>query len=425
MKKIVVAVLVLALCCSLFSASLAEETVKLTLWTFQELHLDLYKDMLAKYNEQTDGPKLEIDMQVYPVEEMHQKLTNVLNNGGEGAPDIVDIEINNFANFLKGDIMLAELNDIIEPNADNLVMERMDNYARNGKYYGIDHHIGACVAFYNEELLSSAGIDYKEIKTWDDFAEAGKVLLEKTGKPMTTWEVTDCWSIYPLVSQHGGDWLDAENNVRMDEQVVVDTLQFMRDMLDAGTAVAAPGGSHHMEAYWGWMNAGECGSVVMPFWYTGRFTSYMPDLAGKIKVAPMPTWSDGGYKTAQMGGTGTAVVKTSANLELAKDYLAFATLSYDSALQSWYLLGFDPIRTDVYGGDDLSQPNIYFDYFGDDLFEAVSSSLDSVAPTALTDYYPTATDIVKTKMAYELVETDNDVSQIVAECAQELRDSIE
>ena len=97
----------------------------------------------------------------------------------------------------------------------------------------------------------------------------------------------------------------------MDEQVVIDTLAFMKSMLDDGTAVACPGGNHHSEEYYGWMNGGNCASVSMPFWYLNRFTDYMPDLAGKMKVAPMPLWPDGGHKSAQMGGTGTAVVKTS------------------------------------------------------------------------------------------------------------------
>ena len=96
------------------------------------------------------------------------------------------------------------LNDIVEPMEDHLGMSRFNNYAKDGKFYGIDHHIGACIVWYNTEILEEAGIDYHDIKTWDDYHEAGKVVLEKTGKPMCTWESKDCWSIYPLVNQHGG-----------------------------------------------------------------------------------------------------------------------------------------------------------------------------------------------------------------------------
>ena len=56
--------------------------------------------------------------------------------------------------------------------------------------------------FYNTAILEAAGIDYTAIKTWDDFHEAGKTVLEKTGKPIIVWESADCWSVYPMVNQH-------------------------------------------------------------------------------------------------------------------------------------------------------------------------------------------------------------------------------
>lgn len=129
-KKLLAMLLALVMIIGCVSA-MAEEPVKLTLWTFQELHLQLYKDQLEKYNAQTTGPKLEIDMQVYPYEDLHSKLTIALQTG-EGAPDISDIEINMFANYLKGDIQLAAMNEYVEPIKDKLVMARLDNYAREG-----------------------------------------------------------------------------------------------------------------------------------------------------------------------------------------------------------------------------------------------------------------------------------------------------
>ena len=439
MKKLLAVLLTLALILGMCSALAEDEPIKLTLWTFQELHTQLYKEMLETWNANPDNPKLDIDMQVYPYDDMHSKLTLALQSG-EGAPDIVDIEINQFANYLKGDIQLADINDIVEPIKDKLVMSRFNNYAKDGKYYGIDHHIGATIMFYNTEILEAAGINYQDIKTWEDYHEAGKVVLEKTGKPMCTWESADCWSIYPLVNQHGGDWLTPEGEVRMDEPVVVNTLAFMKSMLDDGTintlafmksmlddgtAVPCPGGNHHSEEYYGAMGGGAYASVSMPFWYLNRFTDYMPDLSGKMKVAPMPLWPDGGHKSAQMGGTGTAVVKTSANVDIAKQWLAYATLSFEGCVKTWTILGFDPIMTDVYGAPEMMEPNKFFDYYGDDIFDMLKTVLDDIPDTCISEYFPAASDIVKSQMAYDLVIGGGDPETIAKNCAQELRDAID
>ena len=132
MKKLLAILLSLALLLGICGAFAEDEPIKLTLWTFQELHTQLYKEMLESWNANPDNPKLDIDMQVYPYDDMHSKLTLALQSG-EGAPDIVDIEINQFANYLKGDIQLADINDIVEPIKDKLVMSRFNNYAKDGK----------------------------------------------------------------------------------------------------------------------------------------------------------------------------------------------------------------------------------------------------------------------------------------------------
>ena len=54
----------------------------------------------------------------------------------------------------------------------------------------------------------------------------------------------------------------------------------------------------------------------------------------------------------------------------------------------------------------------------------MTAVLDDIPDTCLTEYFPTATDIVKTQMAYRLVELGEDPEQIAKDCAEELRSQI-
>lgn len=74
-----------------------------------------------------------------------------------GAPDIADIEVNKIGNFLKGIPQLVPLNPVIDPEINNIVPSRVQIYGKDGKYYGIDFHVGAEVMYYNKEIMDQAG----------------------------------------------------------------------------------------------------------------------------------------------------------------------------------------------------------------------------------------------------------------------------
>lgn len=155
--------------------------------------------------------------------------------------------------------------------------------------------------YYNKEILDKAGVNADNIKTWDDYENAGKQVLEKTGKPMTTVETQDQWSFWPLVVQHGSDFLDKSGNVTLGDQANNDVLSYLQKLVKEKVAIVAPGGFHHAEEYYGFMNKGGAASVWMPMWYMGRFTDYMPDLKGKIIIKPMPVFKQGEMRSSGMG----------------------------------------------------------------------------------------------------------------------------
>ncbi len=74
--------------------------------------------------------------------------------------------------FLKGGPQLVSLNDAIAQYKDNVVQSRLDIYTKDDNCYGLDFHVGASMTYYNAEILEEAGVDYTQIKTWDDFHEA-------------------------------------------------------------------------------------------------------------------------------------------------------------------------------------------------------------------------------------------------------------
>lgn len=359
-----------------------EDATKLSMWVFAELHAAVYDEMAVQWNEENPDKAIDLEITVYPYQDMHDKLL-LAANSGQGMPDLVDIEVNKFSNFVKGDNPpLADLSAAAAPYLDEVVQARLDLYSRNDKIYGFPTHVGAFVAFYNEELLEAQGIDYTTIETWSDFKDAGVKYHDATGKAFGTAN-TGVWFVEPLVIAQSGGQVFTDNgmgDVSVNNPTAVEAMEILADMEQAGAITPIAGGSPDDEEAFGVINNGDVAAVVYPAWYTSRFVDYMPDLAGKIAIAPAPQVEGSDILTIGGGGTGTAVAASSPNLELASEFLAFAKLSLPANVAVWEVLGFDPVNMSVWEDEAVTHnpDNKFNQYFTTNLFDVLNSVKDGI-----------------------------------------------
>ena len=341
-----------------------EGGTEMALWTFQELHVGFWTQMADKWNEANPDRPINLTVTTGESGAVHNRLL-IACQAGKGAPDIADIELSRYGTFLK-DGYLIPINDAVEPYADDVIMSRIEMYGDGtGNWYGIDFHLGASVAYYNMDIMNAAGIDPATIVTWDDYFEAGKVVLEKTGKPMCAVEINDLFLPQLMMLEKNAQFIDADGNPNIATQEHADVINFIREMIEAGVCIIAPGGGFHEEAWYGFLNGEGVASVCMPLWYMGRFTDYCPDLAGKMAIYEIPVWNEGDVREVLQGGTGTSVIKYTQHEQLAKDFLAFAKLSPEGNTYEWQILGFDPIRTSLWTDPAITEDpeNKYLNYF--------------------------------------------------------------
>lgn len=410
MKRFVACLLTVLLFLGVFSIpAFAEEgaVTTVTFWTFQAAHQKFMDDAAIRWNETNPDRPIELKSETLGYDDLHNNLLISLQTG-TGAPDMVDIEIAMYANFITGQeeyIPLVPLNSIIEPEEDVLIMGRFENYANYGNYYGIDYHVGAAALMYNKEIFDEAGVDIASIVTWDDFVEAGKTIKEKTGKYMMAVETTEHWTFYPLITQQGSDFFDRETGeVILDNEVNIATLQWLLNGVKEGIFVEMPGGFCHSEEWYAYMNAGNVASIAMPLWYLNRFTDYMPDLNGKMAVTTMPVWEEGGGNSAGLGGTGTSITNQCENIEFVKEFLYFAKLSSEGAIRTWTELGFDPLRTDIYDDPQMTAPNVFTDYFGDNIYDVMDATSASITSLSTSNkLYPEALTLVQKTVMFEVL----------------------
>ncbi len=354
---------------------------KLELWTFVELHSQHYAAMLEQWNKEHPDKQIQITFTTYPYGDMHNKMI-MANQTGKGAPDICDIEIGQFPNFMEGKVQFVEMNKYIEPYKNNVVKSRLDIYGKNGTYYGIPFHVGATVMYYDDALLSKYGIDYKTIKTWDDFEKAGLKLKEATNGAvhMTGVDTGGTDWLWLSMAENNQDWTDANGHADIRINGVADMIKMQQRWIDLGIAYPTPGGQIDTEAGFATVGDEKVAAFPKALWYMSRFLNYIPDQKGNWAIAPCPVYKVGQPRSVGIGGTGTVVSLQSKNQELAAEFIVFAKLSLDGEKRIWEVLGFDPVNTNLWQDKSITHDpnNKYVAYFRTNPFDTLNEIKDEI-----------------------------------------------
>ncbi|RFZ76136.1 extracellular solute-binding protein [Lacrimispora amygdalina] len=396
----------------------------LNMWSFAELHNTFYADMVGRWNKENPDRQIQVTFTTYPFSDMHNKLIMALQTG-QGAPDLCDVEIGQFPNFLQGDVQLYPLNDALKPYQKDLVPSRLDVYSKDGNYYGAPTHVGATVMYYNMEILDQYGIDYTKIKTWGDYTEAGKKLKEASdGKvKMTSVDTGGVDWLTVAMSEYGEDWAagkDGSVNVQLES--VKNMLAMQQAWLTDGTAMISPAGIVDVEEGFQNILDGNIASFPKALWYMSRFVNYMPEMKGKIALAPLPVFKEGQNRSVGIGGTGTVVTKQSANPELAADFITYAKCSPEGSRQIWEQLGFDVCNTDLWTDDTVTKDssNQYISFFKTNPFDVLNEVKSEINTLSITKMTPAINDYFCTTTLNEVLEDGKDVDEALQEAQEYL-----
>ncbi len=396
------------------------------MWSFVEAHNTFYAKMLQKWNEENPDRTIEITFTTYPYADMHQKLLMSL-QGGEGAPDLCDVEMGQVPNIYEGlDTWLQPLDDAMAPYAADMLTSRLDAYkGSDGKQYGAPFHVGATVMYYNLAAMEEAGLsqaDIDAVETWDDWKALGKKYLDAIGNPdgkyWTSVDTGGCDWQWIAMAEYGEDWTGGfDNKANVELPSVKKMCQFEQDMLNEGIAEVSPDGHTDLEA--GYQNILDHNIVAFPkaMWYMSRFTNYMPEEAGNWYIAKCPVFEKGQNCSVGIGGTGTVVTKQSSDPELAADFLCFAKMSPEGENVIWQDLGFDVCNTslwtdDAFAHDDSNQYNKFFRNYPYDVLASIKDQIGTVMTVSIS---PTINEYMCNTTLNEMFEDGMSVDDALAE----------
>lgn len=356
---------------------------KLTVWCWDPaFNINAMNKAAELY--QKDHPNFVLEVLETPWEDVQTKLTTAATSGNlDTLPDILLMQD---AAFQK--------NVISYPNAFTNLTDKLD-YSQfssgkvsfstvDGMNFGVPFDNGAVIASYRTDLLEQAGFtisDFENI-TWSEFIEKGKVVLEKTGKPMLSCVGGESDIIVMMLQSAGGGFFNDENLAQIvDNAILEEVMSTYAELVKSGVLVEV----NDWDSYIGTLNSGTVAGTMAGCWIMASIQA-ADDQAGNWAITNMPRLDNAATATnyANQGGSSWAITSNCKNIDLAVDFMGStfggSVEFYESILDTGAIACYLPAgESDMYGKAN--------DFFGGDAVYAKIIEFAGNIPECETGVY--------------------------------------
>jgi lactose/L-arabinose transport system substrate-binding protein len=258
-----------------------------------------------------------------------------------GAPDITQLQQAETPRFIQSRRML-DLTDRAQKYAGDFPRAAWGNCVYDRRTYAIPWDIGPCAVFYRRSLLDRYSIDVNNIETWDDYIDAGKLVLERSqGKtqmlPLATADLTPLFFI--MMQQNGGGVFDEKGELILGSKPNIQVLATMRKMLDA--KIGAPFKDYTPEHF---ASFGTDAVATQPraVWMMLNIKQNAPATAGDWGVFRLPAFTKGGLHNSNLGGSTLCIPAQSPHAQQAWQFIEYSLCTVQGQIAQYRDWGLFP-----------------------------------------------------------------------------------
>ncbi len=264
---------------------------------------------------------------------------------GQDIPDLVRFNRTQVSEFARAGELLV-LNEVYNPYKDDLYAGALALVQEEGDFIAFPRTLKSKMFYYRADLFEEAGINAGDIKTKNDFINAGKTLNEKFPESyiLNLGPQPNQYWTHEILSAYDGVRMadEAGNYLLTEQQGFADMFTFLKEVFDSGISLPIDDWS----ADWQQAFADEAitGSLLAN-WMKRFLPSFAPEQGGLWQVSLWPALdplADQSYGS-EAGGAVLVVPKRSENHEFAVDYAAKLTLDKEGAMALFEAEGQTPL----------------------------------------------------------------------------------
>ena len=399
------------------SGSVSEKNT-VTVWCWDPTFNIYAMEEAAKiYNK--ENPDVKINVVETAWEDIQTKLTAAATaQQYDTLPDIMLMQDNALAkNIINFPDVFLDLTDT-DIDFDSFAEYKVALSTVDGKNYGVPFDNGAAISVLRTDYLEQAGFtieDFTDI-TWDEFLDKGKVVLEKTGKPMLS-NISGEPDLLMVMMQSAGTWLfDKDGNVNFtDNEILKKVVETYVELVKAGVVVEV----NDWDQYISTLNSSTVAGTVNGSWIIGSIQA-AEDQSGLWGITNIPKLEgiDGATNYSNQGGSSWLVKKDSKVKDIAVDFLS-KTFAGSAELYETILPSSGAIATYLPAGESDAYSKEMEFFKNDKIYEKILDYASKVPQVSYGVYNYEARDSIGT--AITKIVSGTDIEKALKEAEDEVK----
>ena len=394
----------------------SEDPVTLTVWCwdpqFNCYAMNTAGDIYTKTH-----PNVKVEVIETAWDDIQTKLTTAVTSGQTNTlPDIILMQDSALAkNIINYPDAFADLtNSGIK--FDQFASFKTALGTIDGKNYSVPFDNGAAIICLRTDILQQAGYtldDFTNI-TWKEFIEKGKVVLEKTGKPLLSNQAGSP-DLLMLMMQSAGTWVLDENGKAnfKDNTVLKEVIDTYVELVKSGVLVEV----NDWDQYVSSINSTTVSGAMNGCWIVATVTS-AADQSGLWGVTNVPKLSGtGATNYSSQGGSSWLVCANSKNKDIAADFLG-ATFGGSVELYETILPSSGALATYLPAGESAAYANPQAFFGGDAIYLKITEYASNVPQVSYGVYNYEARDAIGS--AITKIVAGADYNSAIGEAQKEL-----
>lgn len=343
----------------------------LTFWSFAREHVRMYEPIAADYaaRHADDLPGGKIDLTLIGMQPLQSRVVSGV-QGGTPLADLIEIERAMAAQVLTGPLEgvgFVDLTDWIDERGlrERIVPASFELWTKQGRVFGLPHDVHPLLLVYRADIIEAAGIDVNRIQTWDDFVRLLKPLQDIDGdgdadRYLLAFDTARPELLEAMILQAGGAYFDPSGHPTLNNPINARVLATVAVWMSSGPGRITIEAQEFTASGNRLRADGRVLCALMPDWMNAILKADLPQLAGRLKIMPLPAWEPGGLRVSTWGGTMLGVPKSSEHIDQALDFAEELYTSRELAEELYRTNGIVTPVKEHWNGPWFDEPDPFF-----------------------------------------------------------------